>query len=117
MVVKIKDLNNGNYVSILNDIAQDMSLSVHSRSMLLYMLSMPPETQFTVSKLAIKNGFTDKRTKATIKELVERGYMKSIKIKDEKGKFIKFDYIVTQRQNQFSQLEEDFNAIKSDLPF
>ena len=117
MVVKLKDLEKGEYVTILNSIAQDMTLSVHARSMLLYMASMPTNFVFTVKQLSIQNHFTEKRTKATIKELVERGYMKSTKIKDEKGRFVRFDYVVTQRQGQFCQFVEDLNACKETLPF
>ena len=117
MVIKLKDLQKGEYVTILNSIAQDMTLSVHARSMLLYMASKPPNYVFNVKGLAEQNHFTEKRTKATIKELVERGYMKSTKIKDEKGKFVKFDYIVTQRENQFNQFLEDLKACDEEAPF
>ena len=117
MVVKLKDLKKGEYVTILNSIAQDMTLSVYARSMLLYMASMPTNFIFTVKQLSLQNHFNPKRTKSTIKELVDKGYMRSSKVKDNKGRFIRFDYIVTQRSNQFSQFVEDLECCSEELPF
>jgi DNA-binding MarR family transcriptional regulator len=117
MVIKKQNLVEGGFVSIVNEIAQDMTLSVHARSMLMYMLSKPPDFQFTVSGLAKQNGFTDKRTKATIKELVERGYMQSVRLKDGKGRFIKFDYIVTQDKGNFNEYLYELKNCQEPTPF
>lgn len=117
MVIKKRNLVEGGYVPIVNEIAQDMTLSVHARSMLLYMLSKPPDFVFNVQGLAKQNGFTDKRTKQTIRELVERGYMKSIKLKDEKGRFTRFDYIVTQEPFNFNVFLIELRNCDEPTPF
>lgn len=117
MVIKLKDLKMGEYVSIPNSIAQDLTLSVHARSTIMYILSLPPDTTFTVAMLMNNLQFTDKRAKNTIKELVERGYMKAVKIKDSKGRFVKFDYIVTPIPFQFSQFIENSTDTKATLPW
>lgn len=102
MVVN-KNYKIGDKISFIpKDLAFNMEISPHARSLLFYMLSMPCETVFNFTVLQKISGYTDKRTKQTIKELVENGYMKSIKEKDSRGCFIKFDYIVTYIPFAFS---------------
>jgi hypothetical protein len=88
------------------ELALNNNLSPYARSLLFYMLGMPCETVFNLTVLRSISGYTEKKTKEIIQELVRNGYMKSIKQKDNRGCFLRFDYIVTYIPFVFG--DEDF---------
>ena len=82
------------FTIIPNSILKDEKLSLKSKGLLCILLSLPSD--WAVYKTQLQQFSMDGRD-ATIKafdELVERGYVVSIKRINEKGQFMGYDYVV-----------------------
>jgi hypothetical protein len=74
---------------------RDKDLSWKGKGLLACIISLPDE--WVVLKTALHQFSKDGRdgTITAFNELVERGYVKQLKVRDEKGKFVRVDYIVS----------------------
>jgi predicted transcriptional regulator len=84
-----------NYTVVDNTFIRDMGLSMKAKGLMLLMLSLPPEWDYSVAGLAAicKEGMTAIR--GALKELEEAGYLRRERRNNEKGYFV-YEYILTE---------------------
>lgn len=84
-----------NYTVVDNTFIRDMNLSMKAKGLMLLMLSLPPEWDYSVAGLAAicKEGMTAIR--AALKELEETGYLRRERKNNEKGHFV-YEYVLTE---------------------
>ena len=93
-----------NYTVVDNTFIRDMNLSMKAKGLMLLMLSLPPEWDYSVAGLAAicKEGMTAIR--GALKELEEAGYLRRERRNNEKGYFV-YEYILTEiPQPQYGNL-------------
>lgn len=84
-----------NYTVVDNTFIRDMGLSMKAKGLMLLMLSLPPEWDYSVAGLAAicKEGMTAIR--GALKELEDAGYLRRERRNNEKGYFV-YEYILTE---------------------
>ena len=84
-----------NYTVVDNTFIRDMNLSMKAKGLMLLMLSLPPEWDYSVAGLAAicKEGMTAIR--GALKELEDAGYLRRERRNNEKGYFV-YEYILTE---------------------
>lgn len=84
-----------NYTVVDNTFIRDMGLSMKAKGLMLLMLSLPPEWDYSVAGLAAicKEGMTAIR--GALKELEKAGYLRRERRNNEKGYFV-YEYILTE---------------------
>ena len=84
-----------NYTVVDNTFIRDMNLSMKAKGLMLLMLSLPPEWDYSVAGLSAicKEGMTAIR--GALKELEEAGYLRRERRNSEKGYFV-YEYILTE---------------------
>lgn len=84
-----------NYTVVDNTFIRDMNLSMKAKGLMLLMLSLPPEWDYSVAGLAAicKEGMTAIR--GALKELEECGYLRRERRNSEKGYFV-YEYILSE---------------------
>lgn len=100
MIIKIDNYTQGNYTIVSNEVTRDNSISLSARGLLIFMLGCKEDTwEFSVAKL-IKNTNTS-RTKIenALEELENAGYLKRTQTKDNKNKFGKNEWIISEIPN------------------
>ena len=92
MIYREEHINN--FTKIDNNILKDKELSLAAKGLLITMLSLPDNWNYSTLGLS----YLTKESKNTIhrllKELECKNYLIRKSIRDEKGRFVKFDYIV-----------------------
>ena len=84
-----------NYTVVDNTFIRDMKLSMKAKGLMLLMLSLPPEWDYSVAGLSAicKEGMTAIR--GALKELEDCGYLRRERRNNEKGYFV-YEYILTE---------------------
>jgi predicted transcriptional regulator len=84
-----------NYTVVDNTFIRDMNLSMKAKGLMLLMLSLPPEWDYSVAGLSAicKEGMTAIR--GALKELEECGYLCRERRNSEKGYFV-YEYILSE---------------------
>jgi hypothetical protein len=92
-IIRVK--HSQNFTQLSNDMLRDKSLSWKSKGLLACIISLPDE--WVVLKTALHQFSKDGRdgTITAFNELVERGYVTQLKVRDGKGKFVRVDYVVS----------------------
>jgi hypothetical protein len=82
------------FVRIQNDILINDKLSWKAKGLLCFMLSRKDDWEF--HKVQVQKYSTDGRdsTISAFNELIKAGYVKQIRKRDGRGKFVTFDYLV-----------------------
>jgi predicted transcriptional regulator len=90
-----------NYTVVDNTFIRDMNLSMKAKGLMLLMLSLPPEWDYSVAGLAAicKEGMTAIR--GALKELEECGYLRRERRNSEKGYFV-YEYILSEIPQPYS---------------
>tara|TARA_R100000654_G_scaffold73291_1_gene105960 strand:+ start:185 stop:856 length:672 start_codon:yes stop_codon:yes gene_type:complete len=90
----IRVVKNKNYTTICNGIFKNKNLSLKAKGLLALLLSFNDNWDLSINGLhkILKEGKSSIRT--TMNELIEFGYVKRIRIKNEKGTFIGINYTV-----------------------
>ena len=90
-----------NYTVVDNTFIRDMNLSMKAKGLMLLMLSLPPEWDYSVVGLAAicKEGMTAIR--GALKELEECGYLRRERRNSEKGYFV-YEYILSEIPQPYS---------------
>lgn len=115
-IIRVK--HSQNFTQLSNDMLRDKSLSWKSKGLLACIISLPDE--WVVLKTALHQFSKDGRdgTITAFNELVERGYVTQLKVRDEKGKFVRVDYIVSDVRltiSPFTDIPKTDNP-KTDTP-
>lgn len=97
-----KELKN-NFTIVNNAILRDMNLDIKSRGLLITMLSLPSEWEFSINGL--NQILPDGRTTITsgLKKLEELGYLIRTTIRDDKGKILDVDYTLYDEPQKFTK--------------
>lgn len=89
-----REENKINYTRISNELLKDKDLSLAAKALLITMLSLPNDWSYSTVGLA----FLVKESKNTIhrllKELESKNYLIRKSIRDDKGRFVKYDYAI-----------------------
>lgn len=87
------------FTSISNDLILETNLSLNEKSLLIYIFSLPEEC--VLSKCFLHESLPDSKWSIdkTFASLIDKGFIKSSKIKDSKGQFIGIQYEVFQTPN------------------
>ena len=91
----IRVRHEANFTQLSNEMLRDKSLSWKAKGLLACLMSLPDE--WVILKTALHQFAKDGRdgTIAAFNELIDGGYAKQLKVRDERGKFAKVDYIVS----------------------
>lgn len=92
----IRNINRRKYTVVDNNIFQNKKLSLKARGMLVTLLSLPDSWEF--SENGLEKIFNDGLTaiRSSLKELEENMYLKRKQLRDEKGKFLKNEWIISE---------------------
>jgi len=85
-----------NYTKLGNQIFQDVRLSWEALGLLAYLLHLPPNFKiklYNVSTLRISRHYS---TRSALRELEKAGYVKIERTRDEKGRFGKTHWFVSE---------------------
>jgi len=95
----IRVRHESNFTQLSNEMLRDKNLSWKAKGLLACLMSLPDE--WIILKTALHQFSKDGRdgTIAAFNELIQNGYATQLKIRDDKGKFSKVDYIVTDIKN------------------
>lgn len=93
----IRNQNKENYTVVDNKILKNKNLSLKARGMLLTLLSLPDDWDF--SENGLEALFCDGLTaiKTALKELEKNGYLQRKQIRDNKGKFLQNEWIIYEK--------------------
>lgn len=92
----IRNSSKDKYTVIDNNILKNKHLSLKARGLLVTLLSLPDNWEFSENGLEkiFNDGITSIRT--ALKQLEEQGYLKRKQLKDDKGKFTGNEWIVIE---------------------
>lgn len=90
-----------NYTVVDNTFIRDKNMSLKAIGLMLKMLSLPPEWDYSVAGLSAicKEGMTSIRS--ALKELEECGYLRRERRNSEKGYFV-YEYILTENPQPYN---------------
>jgi hypothetical protein len=92
-IIRVK--HSSNFTQLSNDMLRDKDLSWKAKGLLACIISLPDE--WVILKTALQQFSRDGRdgTIAAFNELIKNGYVTQLKIRDEKGKFARVDYVLS----------------------
>ena len=97
-IVRVKHDPDHPYVVIARTMAQDSSLSLRARGLLLYLLSLPDDWKVYISHLAKVNQEGRHSITMAMNELIEAGYCSKEKFKDEHGRYAGWKYTIYENK-------------------
>lgn len=92
-----RDEHRTGYTYISNGLIHDRRLSLNTRGLMMLVLSLPKDWEFTVRGLAVMCGVTEKTIFRYFEELKKLGYLRCAKEKSEDGKYLERNYIFYER--------------------
>ena len=89
-----KSKSTSRYTTIPNELIQNKNLSAKAKGIIVYLLSLPDN--WVVYKTELHNNFTDGKDsiRSGFDELVEAGYIVTVDVRDENGRFKGSNHIV-----------------------
>lgn len=91
---QVKVQKKRDFTQIENATIQDPNLSLKSKGLLIYMLSLPEDWDYTISGLSAKCKEGKASIRSAISELMEAGYIMRRLARGEKGTLDGYEYIV-----------------------
>ncbi|MGE1061223.1 conserved phage C-terminal domain-containing protein [Megasphaera paucivorans] len=115
MSTKIRVEKVKNFTILSNKLLQDKRLSFKAKGLLAFMLSLPPDWDYSIEGLAYcsKDGKNSIRT--ALNELKECGYLVMERARDDKGRLDGTEYIIREEPEQ-PILENQTQAPMSEKP-
>lgn len=98
MIIK-KTNYEGGYTILDNFSIRDENISLGARGLLHYMLSCSQDWKFSIEGLCKGTNTKLAKLNTCMKELINQGYLKKIMLRDEKGKIVGFDWVVSEEPN------------------
>lgn len=93
-----KHLKNNNYTIVDNEFLRDINLSLKDRGLLLTMLSLPEDWDFSIKGLSSILSDGEWAVRTSLKSLEDNGYLQRIRIIDEKGKILDWEYLFSDEK-------------------
>ena len=105
----IRVVKNKNYTTICNSIYKDKRISLKAKGLISMILTFNEKWNLSINGLyaILKEGKSSIRT--TMNELIQNGYIKRERIKDEKGIFVGVNYIVFESPQLKKPCVENLN--------
>ncbi len=92
-MARIKKIYKENFTVVSSEMTRDKRMSFKERGLLLTLLSLPENWDFSAAGLAaLVDGISIGTINSSLKKLEELGYLKREKIRDEKGRYIDCEY-------------------------
>ena len=82
------------YTSIFNDVLQNTKLSFRARGLLSYLLSLPSDWIPVKTQIMKANNYNKTKFNAIWKELVDAGYIESVREKNDRGQYVGWIHMV-----------------------
>lgn len=88
----IRNKKQKNYTIVFNDVLNNSKMSLKAKGLLVFMLSKPDVWDFSINGL--KSQLKEGRDSLSngLKELEDNKYLKRVKIRNEKGRFLTYEY-------------------------
>lgn len=96
---KLTIVRNENYTTVSNKALRSTELSWKAKGLLVYLLSLPDGWNVKLTDLEKRSTDGRDSTNGAIKELMDARYISRVPI-EEKGKFLGYDYTVSEEPNQ-----------------
>lgn len=95
------------YVMINKNTTDDRKISWKARGILCYLLGLPDDWQIYETEL-VKHSEPDgiSSLRSGIKELMKKGYIERVKLRNEKGQFVGYEYSVYEVPTVFRKTED-----------
>ena len=92
-----RTVKNGNFTVMSNYHLRDKNLSLKSKGLLSFMLSLPEDWKYSIKGLAnvSKDGIYVIRN--CVKELEKYGYVQRRKVRNDKGQMLNVEYIIYEQ--------------------
>ena len=92
-VFRVNKTSSKNFTIINNEIMKDKELSLNAKGLLIQMLSLPEDWNYTINGLASINKETETKIKRILDELKEVGYLVVTKLKPNETNTGRYEYI------------------------
>ena len=89
-----REENKINYTRISNELLKDKDLSLAAKALLITMLSLPNDWSYSTVGLASLVKESKNTIHRLLKELESKKYLIRKSIRDDKGRFVKYDYAI-----------------------
>lgn len=93
-----KHLKNDNYTIVDNEFLRDINLSLKDRGLLLTMLSLPDDWDFSIKGLSSILADGEWTVRTSLRSLEENGYLQRTRIVDEKGRILDWEYLFSDEK-------------------
>ncbi len=95
-----KEKHDNKYTVIDNKVLQDNSISWKAKGVLSYLLSLPDDWKIYLEELTehTTDGIT--ATRSAVQELINAGYITRNQLKDDKGRFDNYEYVVHETKKE-----------------
>jgi predicted transcriptional regulator len=94
-MAKLINKTQNNFTIINNTITRDKRLGIKERGLLLTLLSLPDNWNFSVAGICSILPDGKATINATIKTLEEYGYLSRVQLKNKNGQFCGYDWLIT----------------------
>ena len=94
-----------NFTSVNNDFIRDENLSWKAKGIIIYVMSLPADWHLHLSELAKHAKDGRDATYNGVRELIEHGYCKRTEIRDSRGMFSGYEYMVSDMKEFAPQTE------------
>ena len=78
------------YTRVKNGFVQDMSLSLKAKGLMLVILSLPDDWDFSIKGLSYMTNLSEQVVIKLVKELKSAGYITQKKVKNKQGQFVSY---------------------------
>lgn len=114
MGVLKKNIKN-NFTIVSNTILTDKNLDIKLRGLLITMLSLPPNWDFSI--IGLQKILPDGRASiaSALKKLEQFGYLVRTKVRDNKGKIVDVDYTIYDEPHIISVVDSQENDTSSEI--
>lgn len=75
-----------NYTAFQNELIKDSRLSFQTRALMIYILSLPDDWNFSIKGLASQTGMSERKVMELVKELKKHGYIVQKSRRNDRGK-------------------------------
>lgn len=89
-----REENKINYTKVSNELLKDKELSLPAKGLLITMLSLPDDWSYSTLGLTSIVKESKNTIHRLLKELESKNYLIRKPIRDDKGRFVKYDYVI-----------------------
>lgn len=89
-----REENKINYTKVSNELLKDKELSLPAKGLLITMLSLPDDWSYSTLGLTSIVKESKNTIHRLLKELESKNYLIRKSVRDDKGRFVKYDYVI-----------------------